>query len=206
MCGVTSSVHSVTLHVESQNHSTLDWQGLFKVTAGPLPLRCSPSLQGSAWTCYTVFSVSGRWLSSRSDGPSPTAFEPVAQHTFKILCTAQLCCYHNNPRTFLKRVLWHPRCSMPRSCSSLSQGLGWQGCQGRAGLLPDTAPASQSAAQATECEAPGAKCVRRDMQILSAPHLPKSGGCLGFMLASPCIAGALKGPWGPSGLMKVLPT
>lgn len=30
-------------------------------------------------------------------------------------------------------------------------------------------PASQSAVQGTEGEDPGAKCVRRDMQVLSAP-------------------------------------
>lgn len=67
-------------------------------------------------------------------------------------------------------------------------------------------PSSHSAAQAIESEAPGAKRVRRDKPVLSAPLLPKSGSCLGLGLASPSIARALKGPWGPSGLTEVLPT
>lgn len=67
-------------------------------------------------------------------------------------------------------------------------------------------PASDSAAQAIGNKAPGAKQVRRDKHALSASFLPKSGSCLGLGLASPCIAHALKGPWGPPGLMEVLPT
>lgn len=67
-------------------------------------------------------------------------------------------------------------------------------------------PASRSTAQATKGKAPGAKRARRDKHIVSAPLLPKSGSCLGLGLANSCIARALKGPWGPSGLKEVLPT
>lgn len=41
-------------------------------------------------------------LSSSHEGPSPTAFEPVAQHAFGILCMAQLCYHHYDPSTFLE--------------------------------------------------------------------------------------------------------
>lgn len=145
-------------------------------------------------------------LSSSHKGPSPMALEPVAQHVFSILCVARLCYHCYDTSTCLQRFLQDLGCSTSGPYGSQPQGWGWPGCLGRAGLLAGTACQPLTLQPRPPSKAPGATQARRDKRVVSTPLLPKSGSCLGLGLASPCIARALKGPQGPSGLMEVLPT
>ncbi|PKU47156.1 hypothetical protein llap_2530 [Limosa lapponica baueri] len=68
-------------------------------------------------------------LRSSHVGPkSLTAFEPVAQHTFGILCVAQLCYHHYDPSTLLQGVPWDPGVST----SGLYSSQPWSGDGGGA--------------------------------------------------------------------------